>query len=512
MESMKQVCALINKNDYMTSIDLSDAFLHILMHPSSRKFLQFEWKGHLYQFRVLPFGLSLSPLIFTKILRPILKWARRRGIRLTAYLDDLLIIAKSKIETELHTKLVREKLSSLGFLIKEAKSNLVPTQVIEHLGFQINSKDMTLSVPKHKVRDIRREARKILSKGAATLRSLSAFIGKAMAMTAAVFPARLMCQRLMQIKNDALRRNCNWTDMVQITMEAKENLSWWINSLRHWNGQTWIDKRAQVDVYTDASDNGWGIVINDSTYEGQWNDSVYHEHINAKELRTVILATQLPQLQGKTVNIICDNMTTLAHIQRFGGTVSEHLMNLADQLWRHCLSTGTRLKTTYVPSSFNPADAPSRRMQVQLEWSIDQSFFNRLQDKWGPHHVDLFASPSNNKLPLYMTWKPQETAINFDALQRPWTGLGNLYLCPPWNLLAQSLHKIQQERLEATIVTPAWTSAIWYPMVQTMAIEPPVLIPRDAVLPPPGVPINVLSKNPHWKLLAWRVSGQNIQR
>jgi hypothetical protein len=47
--------------------------------------------GQLYQFRVLPFGLSLSPLVFTKILKPVLKWAHRKGLRLSAYLDDSLI-------------------------------------------------------------------------------------------------------------------------------------------------------------------------------------------------------------------------------------------------------------------------------------------------------------------------------------------------------------------------------------------------------------------------------------
>jgi hypothetical protein len=93
MESIKMVCNIINRKDYLTSIDLQDAFLHILIHPTSRKYLQFHWKGKQFQFRVLPFGLSLAPYVFTKILKPILKWARRKGIRISAYLDDLLIVA-----------------------------------------------------------------------------------------------------------------------------------------------------------------------------------------------------------------------------------------------------------------------------------------------------------------------------------------------------------------------------------------------------------------------------------
>lgn len=45
METLKQVCTVINQGDYLTSIDLTDAFMHVLVHQSSRRFLQFTWKG-----------------------------------------------------------------------------------------------------------------------------------------------------------------------------------------------------------------------------------------------------------------------------------------------------------------------------------------------------------------------------------------------------------------------------------------------------------------------------------
>jgi hypothetical protein len=96
METLKSTCNMINHGYYFTSIDLADAFLHVLVAQCSHRYLQFSWEGQLYQFRVLLFGLSLSPLVFTKILKPVLKWARRKGIRLSAYLDDLLIAAKDR--------------------------------------------------------------------------------------------------------------------------------------------------------------------------------------------------------------------------------------------------------------------------------------------------------------------------------------------------------------------------------------------------------------------------------
>lgn len=58
---METIRNMINRGDYLTSIDLTDAFLHILVNLSSRRYLQFEWCNKLFQFRVLPLGMSLSP-------------------------------------------------------------------------------------------------------------------------------------------------------------------------------------------------------------------------------------------------------------------------------------------------------------------------------------------------------------------------------------------------------------------------------------------------------------------
>ena len=44
MEAILNICQLIHKDDYLTSIDLQDAFLHVVVRHSSRKYLRFHWK------------------------------------------------------------------------------------------------------------------------------------------------------------------------------------------------------------------------------------------------------------------------------------------------------------------------------------------------------------------------------------------------------------------------------------------------------------------------------------
>jgi hypothetical protein len=92
------------------------------------------------------------------------------------------------------------------------------------LGFEINSHSMTLTIPKSKIRDIRREVTKMHNRGTATLKTLSSFIGKALAMTAAVLPACLHTCNHLQLKNQSLLWGHQWTDWITLTQPVIQNL------------------------------------------------------------------------------------------------------------------------------------------------------------------------------------------------------------------------------------------------------------------------------------------------
>ncbi|OMJ12721.1 hypothetical protein AYI70_g8944, partial [Smittium culicis] len=70
METLTSIYRMIRPKDYMTSLELQDASMHIFIYKQCRKYLRFHWNDRSFQFRVLPFGLSLSHLVFIKILRP----------------------------------------------------------------------------------------------------------------------------------------------------------------------------------------------------------------------------------------------------------------------------------------------------------------------------------------------------------------------------------------------------------------------------------------------------------
>ena len=96
METLQSVLLSVRAGDWMVSLDLKDAYLQVLMHPESRKFLRFVACGKVYQFKVLCFGLSTAPQVFTWVMAPVSAFLHRTGIRLHRYLDDWLIQASSR--------------------------------------------------------------------------------------------------------------------------------------------------------------------------------------------------------------------------------------------------------------------------------------------------------------------------------------------------------------------------------------------------------------------------------
>ena len=89
----------MRKGDWLTKLDLEDAYLSVPMNQAHTRLLRFQWQNQTYQFNTLPFGLSSAPYVFIKLLKPVVAILRRLGIRVVLYLDDMLIMAGTKEET-----------------------------------------------------------------------------------------------------------------------------------------------------------------------------------------------------------------------------------------------------------------------------------------------------------------------------------------------------------------------------------------------------------------------------
>lgn len=96
MLTIQQLLQCISPGDWMTSVDLLDAYFHIPIVPEHRKFLRFAIGGRCFEYCRLPFGYSLAPRTFTKCVEAALEPLRRQGLRILTCIDDWLILAASQ--------------------------------------------------------------------------------------------------------------------------------------------------------------------------------------------------------------------------------------------------------------------------------------------------------------------------------------------------------------------------------------------------------------------------------
>jgi hypothetical protein len=69
MKTLRYVIQSLDIGDWVFSVDLSNAYLHVPICSDSRKYLSFavEGKVFLFQYRALPFGISVASCLYTKL-------------------------------------------------------------------------------------------------------------------------------------------------------------------------------------------------------------------------------------------------------------------------------------------------------------------------------------------------------------------------------------------------------------------------------------------------------------
>ena len=153
---------------------------HILFgsySPSSQKFLRFLWQNKAFQFSSLPFGLNIAPSLFTRLVKPVAGFLRKRGISLLLYLDDMLMIGSTPREVNDFTQMAVNLLKALEFIINLDKSVLTPTQGIRFLGFTINSITIRFTLPSKKEQKLLTLCRQIRLNSTVLLRTLAQLLG-----------------------------------------------------------------------------------------------------------------------------------------------------------------------------------------------------------------------------------------------------------------------------------------------------------------------------------------------
>ena len=277
-----------------------------------------------------------------------------------------------------------------------------------------------------------------------------------------------------------------WLDtLLPWTETISAHLEWWQNPTNVMKGSDLHPKDHSIQLFTDASNKGWGTHLEQTSAKGLWSDREKRLHINVLELKAVSLALQRfkDQCQKQTVLVATDNSTVVAYINKQGGTHSSEMCALLWKIITWCHRYQITLKARHIPGCLNVmADLLSRSNQVQsTEWSLHLQVFKQICLKWFTPHVDLFATCPNHKVPLYVSPVPDQNTWDIDALNINWSGL-TAYAYPPTALLHRVIQKVKQSNCLIIVIAPGWPGMPWFWDLVQLSTEIPLQLPVSRTL------------------------------
>lgn len=121
---------------FFTIVDLTCGFLQIPLHPDSRPYVAFIYKGRVLQFTRLPFGSIDSMQAFINAMIRVL--GEMIGTFVVVYVDDILIFSLTFEDHLKHIHEVLKRIHEAGMTINLNKSKFAQTSV-KFLGYELNS-------------------------------------------------------------------------------------------------------------------------------------------------------------------------------------------------------------------------------------------------------------------------------------------------------------------------------------------------------------------------------------
>ena len=239
----------IKESKWTMSIDIQDAYLHILMARPVQKYLQFMVNGRVYQF-----NLTTSFREFTKAAR----WLQ--GVKLHVYLDYWLICTSCPVQARTHANLVLKVLQLQFWMINFSKSDfLSPSQQFNFICMQFNMCTYTVApLPKMGVK-IENMLDHWRSQACVTARDFHNLLSMLTFMSTLVPRGQLCLCPIQWWASEAwCQETGSWSDRISVTPTILHQVTWWFSPAVLAGGLTWCLRGRDQRQRSDASSHRWG--------------------------------------------------------------------------------------------------------------------------------------------------------------------------------------------------------------------------------------------------------------
>lgn len=385
-QSIQDAISIITPSCYLAKIDLSNAYRSVKIHPDDFEVSGLAWTfsgdntpSIMYDTRLM-FGARLSPAIFNELTQAVCRIMKSKGVNgIVAYLDDFLIISKTKDECHKQMHCLMETLRYLGFAINYSKV-MGPAQCLTFLGIELDTVTCSVRLPEDKLSKFISEVKLMHSSKSTSKRELQSLAGKLSWASQVISGGRPHLRRIL----DQINRLIKPSHRTRITADMRADLSWWICFAAHFNGTLpMIDYRQHMSVCIDACPIAAGAYFDGQCMYLPWEQWSGSEelHINYKEVLTLEPAAHLwcYQWRNKLIKVHCDNQAAVAIINK-GTSKDPFVMSSLRRLFWLAATFNFKLSAVYYPGYCNTiADACSRLHEPQswnkLQRALSSCYF-----------------------------------------------------------------------------------------------------------------------------------------
>ena len=268
-----------------------------------------------------------------------------------------------------------------------------------------------------------------------TARCLMSLIGLLASTEKMVLEGRLHMRPFQFHLKEHWRYPQSLDNLLPRTEAIAAHLDWWQNPSNVMKGADLHPKDHSIQLFTDASNEGWGAHLDQNSTKGLWSDREKRLHINVLELKAVSLALS-SRLQGpvpESNSVSCDGQLNSGslHQQTRRNTLSRDVHspvedhdlvpslphNIESQARSRVPECDGRPTVQVQPSAVNRMVSAPTGVQTDLPEVVHTS-------------CRLICTHLNHKLPLYVSPIPDPRAWDIDALNINWTNL-TAYASPP---------------------------------------------------------------------------------
>ena len=235
-----------------------------------------------------------------------------------------------------------------------------------------------------------------------------------------------------------------------------------------------------LQIFIDASNEGCGAHLGDTTARGVWSDQESLLHINFLELKAVLLALKSFEhlCRNQIVLIATVNTTVVSYINKEGGMKFDSLCALLWRLLSWCHPRKIVLRARHIPGCLNVIAEKLQTQSGDTDRVVPISAgFSSLVFQMGPSRVDLFATRFNHRLPKFVSPVPDQSAWAVDALSLSWENL-DAYAFPPISLLTQVVSKLMDQGCcRIILIVPGWSNMPWFWDLVSLSSQIPFSLP-----------------------------------